>query len=301
MDLMTAGSLMSGAGQLLGGLGGLKSSDGVSGKAMGAQRYQAAWLDSMYKQNELSHAKQMLPIQYEMWDRYQLPHQKSQIQYRVQDARKAGLHPLFALGQSAFNSPSFAAGTGGSSSPPGIPGQSRTGSGIGDALSALGGAALSYGNYKQQKQAAEQARIRADEQHFMDMAEQRSRIQLNEVNADIAARQYWDSQLRRAAVVANSTQDTGSTVARIRTPYGTVNTNPNIDDAELAQTRWGEPGEWITGAANMAADLSYNSGLHDWLVDRMMDLHRHLTPRQTDRPRSGKWYSDYTGRFIRRD
>lgn len=60
--------------------------------------------------------------------KYQKEFQKNKMQWAVQDAKAAGLHPLFALG----------AGGGGGSPSFSIPGQSAMGSAIGDAAAQIG-------------------------------------------------------------------------------------------------------------------------------------------------------------------
>lgn len=146
MDWLTgisaAGSFMSGLGGLMG-----SSGDGVSGKALGAQRVQNWKLMEQQKQylwDMLPYQKQTEQQSYDTWIKNMYPIQQRQIQDRVADAKNAGLHPLFALGQPSSNLPSFTAG--GSLQSPGtmsgIPGQSVTGSHKGDKLMAAGNALM---------------------------------------------------------------------------------------------------------------------------------------------------------------
>lgn len=128
---------------LAGKIGGLfgGSSDGVSGKAMGAERYQWGWQQKQlqeYKRQDMQDQLAIEPIQlanqYSAWKDWMYPIQQRQIQDRVNDAKSAGLHPLFALGQPSANLPAFQAGSISASTPTahgmssGITGQSFTGS-----------------------------------------------------------------------------------------------------------------------------------------------------------------------------
>jgi len=61
------------------------------------------------------------------WRRIQLHESRQKYQVAVGDARKAGLHPLFALGSGMSNSPSF--------SPVSYP---ATGSGLGEGIARAG-------------------------------------------------------------------------------------------------------------------------------------------------------------------
>lgn len=170
----TAGSFLSsvgglgGIGSLLSGVSGLlgSSGDGVSGKALGAQRAQWGWQrkqEQDYTKHALMNFQPMsLQNEYDAWIKNMYPIQQRQIQDRVTDAKAAGLHPLFALGQPSANLPSFSAGgvpQGGGSSMPNIPGQSVTGSHKGDKLLAMGNALMAY---EQNKANAELTNVQAD-------------------------------------------------------------------------------------------------------------------------------------------
>lgn len=94
IDPVTQGALIQTGGSLLGGL--------IGGKD----------------------AKKAVKKQY----KYQKEFAKNQLQWRVQDAKAAGLHPLFALGGGGGTSPTFMAG------------QSPMGSAIADSAAAIGSA-----------------------------------------------------------------------------------------------------------------------------------------------------------------
>lgn len=143
VGMSTAGKIGTGL-NLLGGISDLfgGSGDGVSGKQLGAQRVQNWKLLEQQKQylwDMLPYHKQSQEDQYGMWIKHMYPIQQRQIQDRVTDAKAAGLHPLFALGQPSANLPAFTAGDMGSpGTQVGIPGQSVTGSHKGDKLAQMG-------------------------------------------------------------------------------------------------------------------------------------------------------------------
>jgi len=172
-----AGSFLSsigglgGVGQLLGGIGSLfgGSDDGVHQAQLGAQRVQSDYMmGRQYHWNKKAlwnalrtqeyFRPQELDQQYAAWDKWQLPHLQQQMQYRVKDAKKAGLHPLFALGQPGHQGPAFsisggpgAPGVSGGAAP--LPGQTYTGSSAKDKLAGLANAAIGIEQLKMQKEA----------------------------------------------------------------------------------------------------------------------------------------------------
>lgn len=121
------GSLLSGVSSLFG-----KSSDGVSGKQLGAQRVQSAYMSNL----AVDQARKMN----QAWIDQMYPIQQRQIQDRVADSKAAGVHPLFGLGIQSNNIPALTGGT----QSVGIPGQSATGSHARDKLAALGQTLMNF-------------------------------------------------------------------------------------------------------------------------------------------------------------
>lgn len=118
------------------------------------------------------------------------------IQRRVADAKKAGIHPLYALGASSGASPT-------------ISGQAETGSGMGDAIAQAGGA-LAAGISGQANE--KQRQIEYQQRLALDAARVHSEVNRNNAEAfrhrmDPIMRMARDSMIARAAQGANSNQD----------------------------------------------------------------------------------------------
>jgi len=181
----TALNIAGGVSDLFGGSG-----DGVSGKALGAQRMQSEWLTNMQshfnRQAKLTdirdYKEHILPIE-ERRINEQVQRENQQIQMRVKDAKAAGLHPLFALGQPSSNIPvmraGYSPGPSQSAVTTGIPGQSYTGSHKGDKLRAVGQAMLAM-----QQQSANIKLTEAQAAYY------NSRIKTTEQHADATAETY---------------------------------------------------------------------------------------------------------------
>ena len=107
---------------------------------------------------------------------YQKKIRRHGYKWAVEGAQKAGLHPLFALGTSGSFSPmSF------------MPGQSRSGSHAGDALSALGDVATNIGNIysrNEQRKLATHKMIQADQ--LFDKELERMRLENLKLANDIS-------------------------------------------------------------------------------------------------------------------
>lgn len=114
--------------------------------------------------------------------KYQKQLHKNQIQWQVDDAVKAGLHPLYALGNSMNYSPISSTGE----QP-----QNTTGNAIGAGIQAAAGA------YNQSRQKKAQAPLVASQTKANDAAAER----------DYAAAALSLSQIKRAEQEANATQD----------------------------------------------------------------------------------------------
>lgn len=197
MDWLTAataaGSVMKGIGSLMGASG-----DGVSGKALGADRAQWGWKmkqSQEYQRQAMVDAaifgRAPLEMQYDVWTEKMLPVQDTQIQRRVKDAKSAGLHPLFALGMNPGNMPQFQVDGSGGGAPQvssGIPGQARSGSHAGDNLMRLG-------------------------QALTGLQQDRAQLDLTKAQTE-----YWNSQTKKAeAEIAAG----GGVITRPYDPTGT--------------------------------------------------------------------------------
>ena len=110
--------------------------------------------------------------------------QTQSIQDRVADAKKAGVHPLFALGSSVGNASNSVF----------IPGQSESGSFLGDGLSAAGGALADRGRGSGKETAADRRMdARVGERHRAEVQGFEARAQ-----RDLAEAAYYASQAKLA-------------------------------------------------------------------------------------------------------
>ena len=162
------------------------------------------------------------------------------IQMRVADAKKAGIHPLYAMGA---NIPS----------PTVVP---QTGSGVGDALQAGAKSFQSSQRIQTNKGVAA--------------------AQINSLNASAARDQALAaetlSRIKRAQQAANA-NPTSSRLDDIAIAGGRrVRTDPTAITAEKAEERYGELGEFMGGNITAGADLAANipESVYDWLVDIQM-------------------------------
>ena len=169
---------------------------------------------------------------------WQKKYARNRISYTVADAKKAGIHPLAALGSSA-------AGTMGSP----IPGGSPMGDAIGDAGAAIG-AHLS----KREARAAE-SEERAARLDVLRSEASRNRASAQAMLADATSRTAI-MQARAKAVDVPTTDVVGHpTVGVVATGKGQrLVADPDYSDAEVAQQRYGEVGEFAFGVRNLIAD-----------------------------------------------
>lgn len=173
------------------------------------------------------------------------------IRERVWDAKQAGIHPLFALG----------ANVGGYSPGPIAVGDTSFARDIGDAVDSFGS-----------RGARAEAADRQIEMHEAQLDVMRSEAARN----DAIAQQAQASILARGAQSANVTQD-GTIITpagvqsrplevtpvpkdgKFRSAWGPeIDMDPNYDmnHSQLAQDRWGEPGEWLEGLPLYLRDVA---------------------------------------------
>lgn len=165
----------------------------------------------------------------EAWDRQKKVLTK-QIQWRVEDAVKAGLHPLAALSVNPASGPPAAA---------------VFDSGLGNAGAALGDAVERVTDPMQKAQIAMQ-RLQLE----------RATLDNDLIRSNIASQRMRNIQQSTPGVRSTTGND--------------VLVNPftdapfpmkHPDNAQIAQNAYGEPGEWWFGGANMVADWIRNNGM----------------------------------------
>lgn len=275
------GGILGGIGSLLGGAGGIA---GVMGQNKGTkkemQRAQKYAIDQMQmahgwevaargKTRAQNVADSLLARtrQLQDWKR-QRAVDKRAIQDRVLDAKKAGIHPLAALGMNYSGGGS--GGIVGTSSvqpmsigPVGVSGGSYAGDAIGDGLGAVGDAFSQIGNLYESDQ--DDLERREQENYNRDLDE---RARLDKVVADTIEGQQRDISNRVSeAEIKRLDSETMLNAARARSelmqaraaaiggnalpsqinlPYsGRWTLKPGTSSAQDAQNLLGEPGEWV--------------------------------------------------------
>lgn len=191
------------------------------------------------------------------------------IQRRVADAKKAGIHPLYALGASPGASPTIMAG------------QHDSGSAISDAGAAIGSGLAAHARNKQEMRAAELERIRLLELNAAQIQAQKA-----SANADNALAMQRLSDMKRAeqatnymrkapdpnAIPETKLHDPGKK-GSLTTPYGgTLHQRSKRSWADDWSARYGEPGEWIGGILGLLQDVGSYVG--NWQADRVEDYQR---------------------------
>lgn len=185
------------------------------------------------------------------------------VRRRVEDAKRAGIHPLYALGASSGASPTIMAG------------QHSSGSGISDAAAAIGSGLAQSSQHKQDTRAAELERIRLLELNAAQIQAQKA-----SANADNALAMQRISDIKRAEQRVNQIRpspnisDIPPTMLHdkgkqgsLTTPYGGTLRNRNQSSwADDWSQRYGEPGEWIGGILNLLQDVGSHIGnkAADW-------------------------------------
>lgn len=192
------------------------------------------------------------------------------IRRRVEDAKRAGIHPLYAIGASAGASPTIMAG------------QSSSGSAIGDAVRNIGSA---YDNYQLNKKAeAEAARQGSIQERQMHLEALRTQAQINRDNA--AARLDNAQALRALSRNAMATQafnhlrPTPSFQEETARKTVEANTNPTYLSAygekipmlsgwspyQAIEDEFGEPVAWPYGVLKFLNETGHQLG--NFFADR---------------------------------
>lgn len=176
---------------------------------------------------------------------------------RVADARRAGIHPLYALGASAGASPTIMAG------------QHASGSAISDAGAAIGSGLAAHSQGKQNMRAAELERIRLLELNAAQIEAQKA-----SANADNALAMQRLSDMKRAEQATNymrkapspdaipeSTLHDKGKQGSLTHPYGgELRQRGKRSWADDWSARYGEPGEWIGGILGLLQDIGSHVG-----------------------------------------
>lgn len=176
------------------------------------------------------------------------------LRWRVEDAKAAGIHPVYALG---FNGPTY--------SPVGL-GQNDTAAGFSDAGQSIG-RAIDATRTEQERQS-----VRA--QMTERLGVERMQLENDLLRAQIASYSRSAPAFPVAGPSGQFIDGQGNVV--LRTPFGlgsTTVSNPNL--ADESQRHFGELGEWIYGGGNMLE--SWVSSLGRSAMDAIFDDSR---PRQ---------------------
>lgn len=160
---------------------------------------------------------------------------QSGIRWRVEDAKQAGIHPIYALGaQTPTFSPSFQAG------------QVAPLTGAGDAI-ASGGQDIGR---------AVSATLSQPERAY------NSAIQALSLERGALENELLRSQINRTRVgtIASGTPLTGPVAGSALTFHGNPwDTNPETSDAQLIQDRYGDLIETLYGVGVLGSDVLYNA------------------------------------------
>lgn len=154
---------------------------------------------------------------------------QNRIQWTAEDAKKAGIHPLAALGAQTFSPPTFQ-----------VPGQSRTGDAIGKGAEALGEAftklQLEGLKASNEKTKAEAALAAAQSRTVLAKARASESLKVAEPKFD--ALKWADKYLK---------------------------VNPGFSDAEDFENRYGDIASEVFGLANLGADTYRNLKGTGWV------------------------------------
>lgn len=187
---------------------------------------------------------------------------KNFVRWRVKDAKKAGIHPLYALGAPAVGS-SATVGAGGD--------------GILDGLRDVGTAAHRIEQRELQKQASQ----RADAQADAEIAESRARARAADAQAyrDFVTTSMQASTLQRTAAKANVKQDIAQA---IDLPFGggDFNPGPSTPTQRIEDEYGGIAGE-VYGISRLIDDVIGNYGTD---LKKRLDGSKSAGPSKRDDP-----------------
>lgn len=249
MDLAGIGSLLGGIGQIGGAIGGLFGGDDAAEDAMKFQKRQLRYIKAL-NQNRIS--------------------------WTVEDAKRAGIHPLAALGASSvggFAQPSFGGASGG--------GGSSWGDAIADGFKGVADIFDGFDQVNERNYERAQERMREGKAHRMNVRAanqanrelmQRDRQLDLEAQKTAAEIQLLNAQSRSVLMDARSQAIGGapqlSNVVvdpnageQFVTPFGSFEISPTAS-AQQWEDRYSEPGGWLGALLNGAADLERN--VKDW-------------------------------------
>lgn len=182
---------------------------------------------------------------------------KNQLQWKVADAKKAGIHPLYAVGA------------------PSVTGNFSTGSGMGDAIANAGETVGRYLGGRDERSRAQQMHAASLLESRARIASETSRARLNNARANEILRTRKASDLARAVqgVNARPTQIDPSLPTTSGTEQYTTSprsfkrnaydrpgwmTTPGMPSAQSVQDEYGELGETVYGGLKFPIDGVYN-------------------------------------------
>lgn len=159
---------------------------------------------------------------------------KKQIQWRVKDAKKAGIHPMYAVGAPAMSAPSFGGG----------------GYGLGDSVAAAG----------QDIGRAVESISKPDERAYTSEL-RRLQLQRGELENTLLASKI--ARLNQAGgsgpsmPLENGVDIAGNPRTSNLAIGVTYETNPRFSDVQTYSQRYGEPAEWLMAPVVAGADAIY--------------------------------------------
>lgn len=165
---------------------------------------------------------------------------RNSITWKVRDAKKAGVHPVAALGATGYQYSPVSVGSD----------FSEAGQSLGRALHAH----MDHSERALSKLAVEKAGLE-NEYLRAQIASVRTRLnQHSQPAAPGGARYVVDGQGDTAVPLVTKLERPQQTT-HVNTPFGTVVTRPGVSDAQTYEDRWGEGADWIGGAINFGADV----------------------------------------------
>lgn len=174
---------------------------------------------------------------------------KNAIQWKVEDAKKAGVHPLAALGATTSSYAPVTVGGGDFT---------QAGQSLGRALDAH----MDVTERTVAKLAVEKAGLEND---YLRAQIASVRGRLNQTSQPAppgpGTRYVLDGQGETALPALWSKIEPPQSTTHVNTPFGRVLARPGVSDAQTYEDRWGEGADWIGGAANFAADALHTGNV----------------------------------------